>query len=76
MSGLVTIEVSARGHAGVARVDLYVDGILTGSATSAPYAFAWDTADTRGGWHTIEARAVDGAGTSGWSTAVRVDVQN
>ncbi len=46
VSGLVKVAVSASDADGIAKVELYVDGALQGSATAAPYLFSWDASAT------------------------------
>jgi thermitase len=76
VSGSVTVTVSASDDGEVARVDLFIDGVLHGSSTTAPYSFYWDTKNGGNGRRTLVAKAVDAAGNVGSSTAVEVDVDN
>ena len=48
---------------GVAQVKFYVDGRLV-SATTAPYAFRWQTAKVAKTAHTLTAKAIDRASNS------------
>jgi RHS repeat-associated protein len=58
----VTLTASANDNDGtIARVDYYVDGILTASATTSPYAQSWTAA---AGSHVLRAVAVDDGGAS------------
>ncbi len=61
---------------GVAKVEFYVDGALKGSATSSPYAYAWDTTTATNGSHTIQAKSYDLANNMGTSTVFTVTVSN
>jgi subtilisin family serine protease len=76
VSGTVSVGVSASDNVGVARVDLYVDGVLQASDTLAPYTFAWNTTALANGFHTLTAKAVDAAGNVGTSATRTVDVEN
>lgn len=58
------------------RVDLYVDGTLLASDTTAPYGFGWDTTRALNGGHTLRAVAYDAAGNAGASANVTVNVSN
>jgi subtilisin family serine protease len=59
--GLVTVTAAAADQRGVARVQLYAGGRLTGTDTVAPYAFRWQSAP-RTGTLPLELRAYDRAG--------------
>jgi endonuclease/exonuclease/phosphatase family metal-dependent hydrolase len=76
VAGTVTIEVAAIDNVEVARVQLYVDGVLAAVSRSTPYTFTWDTAHVPNGLHTIEAVAVDGAGNAATSGPRSVHVKN
>lgn len=73
VTGTVTISAAASDNIGVSRVEFYIDGVLSGSDTSSPYTYAWNTAGISG-THTIAARAIDGAGNAGTSPAISVTV--
>jgi hypothetical protein len=74
VSGTVTINASASDNVGVARVDLYIDGALSGTATGAPYSFTWNTSGAAGGTHTLQTRAFDAASNTGSSAIVNVTI--
>jgi endonuclease/exonuclease/phosphatase family metal-dependent hydrolase len=76
VAGTVTIEVAATDNVEVARVELYVDGVLAAVSRSTPYRFTWDTAHVPNGVHTIEAVAVDGAGNAATSGPRSLHVEN
>jgi len=76
VSGTVTIQVSASDDVGVARVVFYLDGVMLGADTSAPYSISWNAADSDNGAYTLKARAVDAAGNIGSSAEVSVTVNN
>ncbi|HWP60966.1 MAG TPA: S8 family serine peptidase [Candidatus Acidoferrales bacterium] len=73
VSGAVPVEVSASAEAGISRVELYVDGALSGTATAAPFSFLWNAAPLSGP-HTLVAKAYDTAGGEGSSAPVSVNV--
>ena len=72
---VATVDVTASDNYGVARVELYANGALVASDTTAPYAFAWDTsALTAGSSVTLTARAYDAANNAATSTGVTVKI--
>jgi hypothetical protein len=69
----VSITVNAWDNVGVVRVQLYVDGVLTDTATAAPWTTRWNTnGKVANGSHTLQTKAYDGAGNSGLSPAITV----
>ncbi len=76
VSGTVTVSANASDNVGVSRVELYVDGGLVGSDTTAPYQIAWNTATASNGGHALQTRAFDAAGNMGSSATVNVTVSN
>ncbi len=68
----VTLTASASDNVGVTKVEFYVDGVLKGSDTAAPYSLAWNTTGVATGPHTIRSKAYDAAGNAATSTAVSV----
>ena len=76
VSGTVTVAANASDDVGVTRVELCVDGALTGSDTTAPYQIAWNTTTASNGSHGLQTRAYDAAGNVGSSTTVNVTVSN
>ena len=75
-TGTVTVTVDARDNAGVARVELLVNGKSIGSDDSAPYSFGWDTTKVADGSVTLSAVAYDERGNSGLSSPVALTVSN
>jgi thermitase len=61
VTGSVNVAVAASSTAGISQVELYVDGALKGSKSSAPYSFPWDTTGMSGS-HSLTSKAYDGAG--------------
>jgi hypothetical protein len=71
-----TIVIAATDAKGVTRVEVYIDGALAASTSSAPWAFIWDTENSADGNHTIYAKAYDAAGNVGQSSSISVSVRN
>lgn len=71
-----TVIADASDNVGVARVDLLVDGSLTGTATAPPYSFNLDTITLADGNHTLQSKAYDAAGNVGTSATVNFSVNN
>jgi hypothetical protein len=67
--GNVSVTCSASDNVRVAKVELYADGRLTGTSTSAPFTFKWNG---RKGTHSFQAKAYDAAGNTGVSATVSV----
>jgi hypothetical protein len=64
VSATAVVSVTATDDVGVARVDLYVDGVFFDSDSASPYSFAWDTTAFANGAHVLRAVAADAAGNS------------
>ena len=73
-TSLLHMAADATDDQGVTRVEFYVDGVLRGTDTSAPYAYDWSVGKASYGSHTVMARAYDAAGlnTSASVTVRRV----
>lgn len=70
------VNVSASDNVGIATVSLYADGTLSGTKTSAPYAFTLNTSGfAAGSQHTLTATARDQAGNS-TSVSIAVTVNS
>ncbi len=76
VSGTITVAANASDSVGVTRVELWVDGVLTGSDTTSPYQISWNTTTASNGGHTLQSRAYDAAGNVGSSSNVNVTVSN
>lgn len=72
VSGTVTVKVAATDDVGVMKGELYVDGALVGTSTSAPFNFKWNTRKARAGQHSLHSKAYDAAGNVGTSSPVTV----
>lgn len=73
---IVTLTVTANDNVGVTEVRFFVDGVLLGNDTSAPYSIDWDTSAETDGDHILTAEAQDAAGNVGVSAAITVAVRN
>ena len=60
----------------VARVEVYLDGVLQTTDPTSPYQWAWNTVTASDGVHTLQARAYDAAGNVGVSATASVTVRN
>jgi hypothetical protein len=76
VSGTVTVSANASDNVGVTRVDFYVNGLLAGSDSAAPYQYSWNTTSFANGAATLRAIAYDAAGNAGQSSIVSVTVAN
>ena len=76
VSGTVSVSVAASDNVGVTKVELYVNGALAGTSTSAPATLSWNTTTCPNGLCNLQARAYDAAGKVGTSSTVSVSVQN
>ncbi len=75
-SGTLTFNATATDNKGVTRVDYYVDGMLKGSSTAAPYPLSFNSTPLTNANHTLVAKAFDASGNVGTSTAVTFTVNN
>jgi RHS repeat-associated protein len=71
-----TITAVASDDGRVTEVDFYVDGVLVGNDSTAPYRYDWATDPVANGSHTLVARATDDAGNVTTSHSVVVSVAN
>lgn len=76
VSGVVDLTTTASDDNQIVRVEFYLDGQLTGSTSSQPAQFAWDSSTVPNGSHAWIARAFDAAGNVGTSPTLEVTVQN
>ena len=74
VSGITAVSVSASDNVGVATVEFYVNNVLQGTLTSAPYNFNWDISLLSKGSYTLSAKAYDAAKNVGQSANVVVTV--
>jgi hypothetical protein len=72
VNGQVNVTVSCSDNVAVTRVELYVDGVLKASKTSAPFTTRWNSNQASHGTHTLVTKAYDAAGNIGVSPGVAV----
>jgi hypothetical protein len=75
-SGTITFNASATDNVGVTKVEFYVDGLLKGTSTAAPYTLAFNSTALTNAAHSLTAKAYDAANNIGTSTAVSFTVSN
>jgi Big-like domain-containing protein len=77
VSGTVAVNASASDNVGVTQMQLFIDGTLVASNTSATsLSFSWSTLSVADGSHTIVSKAFDAAGNVGTSSTITVTVSN
>jgi hypothetical protein len=76
VSGITSVSMTASDNAGIARVDLYIDGQLYASDVTAPFTVGWDTTRMAGASHMLVAKVYDTGGNENLSGAVTVNVSN
>ena len=69
----VSVKVNTADNVAVVKVELYVDGLLQGASTAAPFTTKWNTTKAARGPHTIFCKAYDSAGNVGTSQVVSVN---
>ncbi|WP_342120047.1 CehA/McbA family metallohydrolase [Pseudoduganella sp. OTU4001] len=75
-SGTITFSANASDNVGVTKVEFYVDGVLKGTDTSAPWSYAFNSSGTANGSHALTAKAFDAAGNSTVSAPLNFSVSN
>jgi chitodextrinase len=75
VGGTVPITVDAADNVGVARVEFFVNGVLNGAETEAPYVHLWDTHAVPG-TYTLMVKAYDEAGNVSLPSTRTVTVVN
>jgi subtilisin family serine protease len=68
----VSVKVNTADNIAVTKVELYVDGLLQGMSTSAPFTTKWNTTKAAKGPHTLSCKAYDSAGNIGLSQSISV----
>ncbi|MBI3852491.1 MAG: S8 family serine peptidase [Verrucomicrobia bacterium] len=68
----LTVTATASDNVGVTKVDFYLNGVLTATDSSAPYAFSFKTDSKPGVNYKISARALDAALNLGIATTISV----
>ena len=72
----VTLSASASDNVGVADVRFYINGVLIGTDSTAPYSVSWNSMATSSEEKTLIAVARDAAGNVATSTARTITVDN
>jgi hypothetical protein len=75
-SGTITLSATASDNVGVSRVEFYVDNVLKGTDSAAPYSMTLDSTTLANGCHTLTAKAYDAAGNVGNASAVSFSITN
>ena len=70
--GMVNVEVAASDNVGVMKGELYVDGALVATSTTAPFNLKWNSRKARAGQHSLHSKAYDAAGNVGASEPITV----
>lgn len=65
----LSVKCTTTDDVGVVKVGLYVDGVLTGTSTTAPFTMNWKA---KPGTHVLSEKAYDAAGNVGSSASVTV----
>lgn len=68
----VNVDVRASDNVGVTRVELYINGILSGTSSSASPRFTWKIGSIPSGTYTLQSFAYDAAGNIGKSSLISV----
>jgi hypothetical protein len=76
IAGTVSLSSNFNAPAGVTKVEYYANNTLIGTATTAPFGFAWSTPAVPDGTYSLMARAYDKLGQAGNAPAVSVTVAN
>jgi len=76
ISGEIAIEINVTDNNGISKVEIYINGNLSGETTSAPWGFSWDTEQEVDGNYTIQAKAYDTSDNFSTSDLVNVIIQN
>lgn len=64
VSGIVTIQAKVTSNCVVDRVEFYIDSVLKGTDTSAPYSYGWDTTTAFEGPHYLRVIAYTTTGNN------------
>ena len=75
-SGTITLNANASDNVGVSLVEFYVDNALKATSNVAPYSATINSTTLVNGTHSLVAKAYDGAGNVGTSSAVAFSVNN
>ena len=72
VSGIVMVEVATSDDVGVRKGELYVDGALVATSTTAPFNLKWNSRKAKAGQHSLYSKAYDAAGNVGASQPITV----
>lgn len=72
VSGNTNVLVTVNDNVGVVKVELWIDGVLKSSKTTAPFTNKFQANALSSGAHTVQCRAYDAAGNVGYSTSITV----
>ena len=75
-TGTITLSAIASDNVGVTQVAFYVDGVLKGSDTTAPFSMTLEALTLTNGTHSLMAKASDAAGNIGSSTSLPFTISN
>jgi hypothetical protein len=67
-----SVQVSASDNVRVVKNELYVDGVLAATSTTAPFTIKWTTRKATAGAHALQCKAYDAAGNAATSSAITV----
>jgi hypothetical protein len=77
VGGTINVTATASDNVGVTKMEIYIDGALKTSNTSATsLTYSWNTTTAANGSHTITSKAYDAANNVGTSSTVTVTVSN
>ncbi len=74
--GTITLAATASDNVGVSNVEFYIDGVLKGSDSTAPYSMTLNSTSLANGSHVLTAKAYDAAGNSTLSSGQSFSVSN
>jgi thermitase len=72
ISGNVSVEVNVTDDAAIDHVELYVDGVSTGTSKRAPFTMRWNSRKAAEGTHSLQCKAYDTQGNVGTSPIITV----
>ncbi len=75
VTGKISLEAEAHDNIAIAEVRFFVDNLMLGTASAAPYAIAWNPSGISNGRHLLKAVAFDEAGNSA-SNSMEIRVSN
>ena len=76
LSGTTAVAATASDDVGVAKVELWKDGVRSAIDTASPYGFSWDTMLDTNTSHNLQTRSYDAAGNIGSSAIISVTIDN